>query len=243
LRKWIPFRLAELEADVVEVWEAPHTVSEEDTETLFGLLSASEQARAKRFVDARGYRQYVISRARMRQVLAHYTGVPSKEIRFTIVGDGKPALLDRTANVFFNNTHSGELGLIAVTRGREVGIDMERFRDIERALRVSKRFFTPEEHESLSVLEGEEMIRAFLRIWTTREAGTKARGASVWRGLGSWKGSRMARHPGVQADDSTEFTTRMLDLGPDYVAAVVAAGSGWTIRTMGAVGDDRRLNE
>jgi 4'-phosphopantetheinyl transferase len=228
-------RLIELGGDVVDVWEAAHTVSDEDVEQLFGLLSGFEQIRAKRFIDARGYRQYVISRARMRQVLAHYTGVSAQEIHFTIVGDGKPALLDRRHDIFFNNTHSGGLGLIAVTRGREVGIDMERFRDIERARRVSERFFTPEEHTSLSTLDGDEMIRAFLAIWTSREAGTKARGASVWRGLGSWKGSRMARRPGVQADDSTEFTTRMLDLGADYVGAVVAAGNGWDIRMRGAV--------
>lgn len=227
--------MIELGPDVVDVWEAPHTVSDEDVEQLFDLLSGFEQIRAKRFVDARGYRQYVISRARMRQVLAHYIGASAQEIRFTIVGDGKPALSDRRHEIFFNNTHSGELGLIAVTRGREVGIDIERFRDIERARRVSKRFFTADEHESLSVLEGDEMIRAFLVIWTTREAGTKARGASVWRGLGSWTGSRMARRPGVQADDSTEFTTRMLDLGAGYVGAVVAAGDGWDIRMRGEV--------
>lgn len=228
--------MTELSRDIVDVWEAPHTVSEDDVEQLFQLLSGLEQIRAKRFVDARGYTQYVVSRARMRQVLAHYTGISAHEIRFTIVGDGKPALSDRSHDLFFNNTHSGDLGLIAVTRGREVGIDLERFRDIERAHRVSKRFFTPEEHESLTVLEGDEMIRAFLAIWTSREAGTKARGASVWRGLGSWKGSRMARRPGVQADDSTEFTTRMLDLGHDYVGAVVAAGNDWEIRMRGAVG-------
>jgi 4'-phosphopantetheinyl transferase len=227
--------LIELGLDAVDVWEAPHAGSDEHVQELFDLLSTFEQGRAKKFVDARGYRQYVISRARMRQVLAHYTGVSAQEIRFTIVGDGKPALVDRRHDIFFNNTHSGELGLIAVTRGREVGIDIERFRDIERARRVSERFFTVAEHEALSVLEGDEMIRAFLSIWTSREAGTKARGASVWRGLGSWKGSRMARRPGVQADDSTEFTTRILDLGNDYVGAVVAAGNGWDIRMRGAV--------
>lgn len=225
--------MIELEDDVVDVWETPHTVSDEGVEELFELLSGFEKIRAKRFIDARGYRQYVISRARMRQVLAHYTGLSAQKIHFTIVGDGKPALTDRSHRIFFNNTHSGDLGLIAVARGREVGIDMERFRDIEKARRVSQRFFSPEEDESLSVLEGDAMIRAFLTIWTRREAGTKARGASVWRGLGSWQGSRMARRPGIQADDSTEFTTRILEIGPDYVGAVVAAGSGWDVRMRG----------
>ena len=229
--------MIEIAPDVVDVWEAPLDISEESVTTLYDMLSLGEQTRAKAFIDARGYRQYVISRGRMRQVLSLYTDVPAPEIHFTVVGDGKPALMDQgPRKIFFNNTHSGGLGLIAVTSGREVGIDMERVREIERALQVSKRFFTPEEHAELEALPAAEMIRAFLSIWCRREAGTKARGASVWRGLGSWTGpSRMARRPGIQADDKTEFSTAMLDLGADYIGAVVAAGTGWNVTMKGQV--------
>lgn len=226
--------MIEIAPDLVDVWESRLDISDEGVAKLFDILSRGEQARSKGFMYSRGYRQYVISRARMREVLSLYTGVEPAEIQFTVVGDGKPALFDQTSQkIFFNNTHSGGLGLIAVTSGREVGIDMERVRDIERALQISKRFFTPDEHAGLEALPAEEMILAFLAIWCRREAGTKARGASVWRGLGSWKGSRMARRPGVQADDETEFTTSMLPIGPDYVGAVVAAGSAWTVAMKG----------
>ena len=226
--------MIEIASDAVDVWEAPLDIPDEDVTALFDLLSLGEQTRSKDFIDTRGYRQYVISRGRMRQVLALYTDTPTQEINFTVVGDGKPALFDQgPQKIFFNNTHSGALGLIAVTSGREVGIDMERVRDIERALQLSKRFFTPDEHEKLAALAKEDMIREFLSIWTRREAGTKARGASVWRGLGSWKGSRLARRPGVQADESTEFTTSVLQLGADYIGAVVAAGAGWKIEMKG----------
>ncbi|MEO5904611.1 MAG: 4'-phosphopantetheinyl transferase superfamily protein, partial [Gemmatimonadaceae bacterium] len=226
--------MIDIATDVVDVWESRLDISDEDVTALFATLSPSEQLRSKGFVYSRGYRQYVISRGRMRQVLALYIDVAPPEIQFTVVGDGKPALFDRTfRNIFFNNTHSAGLGLIAVTSGREVGIDMERVRDIERALQLAERFFLPEEHAELQALPADEMIRAFLEIWCRREAGTKARGASVWRGLGSWKGSRMARSPGVQADDTTEFTTAMLPIGPDYIGAVVAAGSGWKVKMKG----------
>lgn len=229
--------MIDLAPDAVDVWESPLDIPEEHVTALYDMLSLGEQTRAKAFIDARGYRQYVISRGRMRQVLSLYTDVPATEIHFTVVGDGKPALMDQgPKKIFFNNTHSGGLGLVAVTSGREVGIDMERVREIERALQVSKRFFTPEEHAEIEALPDDEQIRAFLSIWTRREAGTKARGASVWRGLGSWTGpSRMARRPGIQADDSTEFSTAMLDLGPDYIGAVVAAGSDWEIKMKGQI--------
>lgn len=226
--------MIEIAAHAVDVWESRLDIFDAEVAKLFEILSRGEQARSKGFIDSRGYRQYVISRGRMRQVLALYTDVEPPEIQFTVVGDGKPALFDQTSQkIFFNNTHSGGLGLIAVTSGREVGIDMERVRVIERALQLSKRFFLPEEHAALESLPHDEMIREFLGIWCRREAGTKARGASVWRGLGSWKGTRMARRPGVQADDSTEFTTSMLPLGSDYIGAVVAAGSDWKVEMKG----------
>ena len=226
--------MIEIAPDAVDIWESRLDISDDDVAKLFDILSLGEQARSKGFIDSRGYRQYVISRGRMRQVLALYTDVAPSEIQFTVVGDGKPALFDQTPQkIFFNNTHSGGLGLIAVTSGREVGIDMERVREIERALQLSKRFFTPDEHGELEALPHDEMIRAFLSIWCRREAGTKARGASVWRGLGSWKGSRMARRPGVQADADTEFTTAVLPIGPDYIGAVVAAGSDWIVAMKG----------
>ncbi len=228
--------MIEIARDVVHVWETPLTIPDTEVAELFELLTAAEQGRSRGFVDDRGYRQYVISRAQMRKVLSLCTDTPPRDIDFMVVGDGKPALRNqRESKIFFNNTHSGELGLIAVTCGREVGVDMERVRPLERALQLSKRFFTPDEHESLTLLPAEEMIREFMRIWTRREAGTKARGASVWRGLGSWKGSRMARRPGIEADDSTEFTTAMLDLGASYIGAVVAAGSGWRVEMRGLV--------
>ena len=233
---WRSLHLIEIAPDAVDVWRSRLDISDEDVAKLFDILSDGERARSKGFIDARGYRQYVISRGRMRQVLALYTDIEPPEIQFTVVGDGKPALYDQTSRkIFFNNTHSGSLGLIAVTSGREVGIDMERVRDIERALQLSKRFFLPDEHAELENLPRDEMIRAFLEIWCRREAGTKARGASVWRGLGSWKGSRMARRPGVQADDSTEFKTEMLPIGPDYIGAVVAAGTDWKVEMKGEV--------
>ncbi len=228
--------MIEIAHDVVDVWETPLAISDVEVAELFELLTSVEQSRSRGFVDDRGYRQYVISRAQMRKVLSSYTGTPARDIDFMVVGDGKPALRNQSeSGIFFNNTHSGELGLIAVTIGREVGVDMEKVRQLERALQLSKRFFAPDEHESLTALPAEEMIREFMRIWTRREAGTKARGASVWRGLGSWKGSRMARRPGVQANDATEFTTAMLDLGTEYIGAVVAAGTDWRVEMRGAV--------
>ena len=226
--------MIEIGPNTVDVWESRLDIADEEVARLFDILTRGEQARSKGFIDARGYRQYVISRGKLRQVLGLYTGIEPADVQFTVVGDGKPALFDQTPQkLFFNNTHSGGLGLIAVTSGREVGIDMERVRDIERALQLSKRFFTPGEHAELEALPSDEMILAFLAIWCRREAGTKARGASVWWGLGSWKGSRMARRPGIQADDDTEFTTAVLPIGPDYVGAVVAAGSDWTVAMKG----------
>ena len=61
--------MIEIARDVVDVWDSRLDISDEDVANLFDTLSRGEQARSKGFVDSRGYRQYVISRGRMRQVL------------------------------------------------------------------------------------------------------------------------------------------------------------------------------
>ena len=60
-RTWRSSLLIDLPADVVDVWESPLDIPEEHVTQLYDMLSLGEQTRAKAFIDARGYRQYVIS--------------------------------------------------------------------------------------------------------------------------------------------------------------------------------------
>lgn len=75
--------------------------------------------------------------------------------------DKKPVL---EPNVFnFNISHSGDIKLVAVSDS-EVGIDIEKHKDIDYKL-IVKRFFNPGEKC--------ESLKEFYRYWTAKESYTK----------------------------------------------------------------------
>jgi 4'-phosphopantetheinyl transferase len=204
-------------------------VDAHEMEAMLDRLSPVERMRASVMPEERASRQYVISRAMQRQLLAGYVGGHPSEIRFGIVAMGKPTLAwPNDIGLTFNTTHSGDLVIIAVTASRDVGVDVERVRHIERALKVSKRCYSTAEHEMLSSLPRAELGRAFLSIWVKREGTAKARGDSVWRGLASWKNGEIEN-----SSRRSDWNVQYLDLGEDFVGVVVAQGE-WRIEMKGA---------
>jgi 4'-phosphopantetheinyl transferase len=220
-RKLLPS--IELAPDVVDVWMAPLDVDLQELEALLHRLSPSEQKRVCGLLEERAVRQYIVSRAMQRQLLANYVGGHPSEISFGVVAMGKPTLSKpNDIGLTFNTTHSGDLVIIAVTANRDVGVDVEKVRPITRALQVAKRFFSEIEYETLAALPEEQLDRAFLSIWVKREGTAKARGDSVWRGLASWKNGEL--------EESThQWRVEPIPLGPEFIGVVVARGDDWKI--------------
>jgi len=141
------------------------------------LLSDDERLRAGRLRDPRKSRAWVVTRGRLRQILAGYVDVPPEGLRFVVNAQGKPRLADEAnAALTFNLSHSGDWGLCAVTAGSEVGVDIER---IDRTLdyaQLAKRFFSPAEYARLDTCPAKRRKREFFRIWTRKEAWLKGKG-------------------------------------------------------------------
>src|SRR4051812_46414793 len=89
------------------------------------LLSAAEQAQAKRFRSPGDRVRFVLTRAKLRELLASYTGEDPDRIFFKIGEHGKPELPISLGDVGFNVSHSRDLALFGFTRGREIGVDVE----------------------------------------------------------------------------------------------------------------------
>jgi 4'-phosphopantetheinyl transferase len=222
-------RSIELAPDAVHIWSAPLDVGDDEMDGLLELLSWSEQKRVNALLEERAVRQYVVSRAMQRRLLASYVGGSPSEVSFGVVAMGKPTLSHpNDIGLTFNTTHSGDLVIIAVTANRDVGVDVEKVKPIPRALQVAKRSFSPDEYELLATLPPEDVDRAFLSIWVRREGTAKARGDSVWRGLASWKDGAIEK-----SQDRQNWRVESLDLGPDFVGVVVARGSDWRVEMRG----------
>src|SRR5262245_954257 len=102
---------------------------DDDPEVLpeWAVLSDSEHDRALRFVRPRDRRRFVICRGALRAILGRLLDRAPRDVAFRTGPGGKPELdpkVDVTGAPLlrFNVTHSDDLAMIAVSRGREVGI-------------------------------------------------------------------------------------------------------------------------
>lgn len=173
-----------LAADEVHLWSCRLDRSTRELGRLEGVLSAEENARAERLRRPLDRARWTIARATLRQVLSRYLPGEPGELRFRTGARGKPALSrEDRCGVHFNLSHSEDLLLLAIARGREVGVDVEhlgRARDWER---IARRFYSPSERHALAAAPPAQRQEAFLRLWTRREALGKALGEGVFHSL------------------------------------------------------------
>lgn len=149
--------------------------------TLSTLLTGEELARAARFVRAVDHDTFVIARALVRTTLSAYGPTPPRDWRFETNAHGCPFVVPAQAGaprLTFNLSHTTGLVALAVTRGRLVGVDVER---VDRVLRedVAGRHFAPDEVRDLRALPMDQQARAFFEYWTLKEAYIKARGLGL----------------------------------------------------------------
>lgn len=162
-------------------WPGPCLLWQVDLEaapTAANCLSEAEQARAARFVFARDGQRYVAAHAALRQILSTETGIAPERLEFTEGEFGKPALVGQS-EVRFNLSHSHSIGLIAVSRGAEVGVDVELARTVSDAMALAATCFTPGEIRMLQATPAAARDRAFLVGWTRKEAAIKALGLGM----------------------------------------------------------------
>jgi 4'-phosphopantetheinyl transferase len=168
-------------ADALCVWvvrlDAVGALGEEVAAT----LSAEERQRAEQFRLEQARRRFVLTRAALRTLLGKQMGVPPREVPLVLGMHGKPRLADGACAVDwrFNVTHSGEIALIAMTIGCEVGVDIELVRPVRQAEHIARRYFHPRESAAVRAAASGQRDVTFLRIWTAKEAVLKALGKGI----------------------------------------------------------------
>lgn len=115
------------------------------------------------------------------RLLASYAGLDHPPV-IARTGRGKP-YAPALAGIDFNLSHARDHALIAIARGQPLGVDLER---ADRKLEphdLSHRFFSRREADALDRLHEALRKRAFIRLWTCKEAVLKALGAGISFGL------------------------------------------------------------
>ena len=207
------------------IWTVRLNVSAQTVSAAKNFLSPDERTRADAFRNEQALRNYIISHAALRQILANHLKLNPTEIPFRTGTYGKPALAETVASQLeFNLTHSGNLALVAVAHGAEVGIDVETVRAMPDALRLAERFFSAAESEALNALPADDQGAAFLNLWTRKEAFVKATGLGIANALIRFEVT-MGANATVKAIDgdprlAAQWTLHAFTPAPGYLAAV-----------------------
>jgi len=226
-----------LGCDEVHVWRATLDQTPSQIQSFRHNLAADELARAERFYFEKDRGHFIVARGVLRAILGGYLKRAPECLSFRYSSHGKPALAGESGGdaIRFNVSHSHGVALYAVTRGREVGIDVERIRFNLAVAEIAGRFFSQREVAMLRALPTEAQREAFFRCWTRKEACLKARGEGLSLPLNQIDVSLAPGKPdavsGTQPDSSeaSRWSFQELAPAPGYVAALAVEGQGWRL--------------
>lgn len=159
-------------------------------------------------------------RAALRSLVGALLGVEPAIVRIGYDSDGAPRLQDLPA--FVSVSSRGSLAALAIASS-PIGVDLEPF---DGAVEPVDAVLHPRERAMLAALEGAARTRAFLRVWTAKEAYLKALGRGFKRDpaliAAAWRGTSFTiEDTGFRAPLTAASFAPALVVG-DIVAACVA---------------------
>jgi 4'-phosphopantetheinyl transferase len=194
-------------------------------------LSRDESDRAARFIFDRDRARFSVAHTGLRDILSRYTLQAPAAIELRTGERGKPYLADYP-DIRFNLSHSGCWAMVAVARGREVGVDIECIKPERSTGGIAERFFAPAEVRELMETPEEGRVSAFFSCWSRKEAYIKARGEGLHIPLDSFEVSLGEEAVLRHADDRGRWSMCALQAPAGYSAALVVEGSGFSVRQL-----------
>lgn len=221
------------DVDMVQVWRA--SISDAPVASLAALLSDEERDRAARFVFDRDRHQFIVVRGWLRHLLGEYLDRPPRAIRFVVGPHGKPMLAEGDDDLNFNVSHSGDVGVLAFCRGREIGIDVERADPRVEIDDLAESSFSTTERHSLRLLRGNARVDRFFQLWTAKEAFIKALGGGLSIPLQDFtvdvglETDLWTVATSAETDVPTALSVRRIPVPFGYAGAIAALGSSWQV--------------
>jgi 4'-phosphopantetheinyl transferase len=219
----------------VHVWRFSLVDGGKAREKCASVLSEDERARAVRFVLERDRISYVAAHGILRSLLGGYLECGPEQIQLSSDSYGKPSVSypRLTDSLSFNLSHSHGLGVLAVVRGRKVGVDVEKIRQDFASEEVAERYFSSAEVDELRRLPAGRRAEGFFLCWTRKEAYIKAVGEGLRIPLNTFSVSLTPGEPAqLRAPDAERWSIGSFEPRSKseltHVGAVVCEGNDWT---------------
>lgn len=228
------FRVLSISKNAIYIWLIYVGRVVHDLSDLYSVLSDDEVLRACRFRFEKDRLQFIVGRGMLRFILSQHSGVSPRSLQFSYGKFGKPE--QGNSDLTFNLSHSNGSVLLAVTRSRRIGIDIEEIRSSSNLNAMGDFIFSPEEKEAWQALPESLQLSAFYDIWTCKEAFGKALDCGlsyalkeIVLGTSLGKNVKLKKfmHVDVHSGEKSCWTIQSLNLHPNLKAALVSEGPEW----------------
>lgn len=166
----------------IALWLCNLDRGSDETDALAKSLSPLELARADRFGTARLRGRWITGRATLRRILGAALGVDPAAVALHRDIRGRPQLT-RELGLDFNLSHTDDVALIGISvglpAGARIGVDIEREDRLVNADGLARKFMTERERAEMAILDEAARRKRFLRLWTCKEAMSKATGDAL----------------------------------------------------------------
>jgi 4'-phosphopantetheinyl transferase len=207
------------------VWCASLDIPLSHVQALEETLAADEQIRAAQFRFPQDRMHFIVAHVLLRAILTRYLSRESHTLQFCYSQYGKPSL-DREFGsdaLSFSMTHSYGMVLYAITRSRDIGIDLEHIDTNVACDQIAESFFSAYEVSIFREVPKQIQHEAFFCCWTRKEAYLKARGTGLSLALSQFDVSVTAGVPAAllssreEHQDITRWSLYDLSPGIGYV--------------------------
>lgn len=159
--------------DGIKVWLLALNLQAPLHDSDLSVLSKSERNHAASLHFHEDRVRSVATRAALRRLLAMQVGAAPDALLFTTNAYGKP-LLQSDMNIEFNVSHAGSFALIAMSRDRCVGVDIEYAKRTIDVNSMVHYVFSPLERQS-----ARKNQETFMLHWVAKESALKALGYGI----------------------------------------------------------------
>lgn len=198
------------------------------------LLSPAELRRWRHMVPSQRA-LYASAHAALRTVTAAYAGLHPAEVAFTSGKLGKP-YVSGDPGLRVSLAHTEGVSLVAVSRDGPTGVDVERIRPLRDPTGLRRQVLSDEEAAQWPADREGPLNSGLFTHWACKEAVLKALGSGLAGDLTAVRVAPGARRAGpvrVQAAPGSaarNWNLQLIDIGPEFRAAVAVAGGGDVVR-------------
>ena len=231
------FAVPDLLKGEIHLWTVSIDALKDQADRLESMLSEEEKRKVSFYKFEHTQLSYIVSQAVLRMLLSSYLDIKPADVKIGTHKKGKPYLIhDRS--VFFNISNSHDLCVFAFSCDAEVGIDIEKIRDLPDIDLLIEKNLTRRER-SYFLKDPANKLNLFFRFWTFKESYLKAIGEGMRltpENLEFSLEDGTIRLRSVNYGfDGTEWQFLEFNRAGNYTGALTYTGKGILIKEMSAV--------